>query len=103
VQYFFDVRVNHESLSFDELWEMWEREAEAALPVVKAGRLQVWKVSGQRRVIGVIEADSHDELDRIFMAGLPMAHVLEFVEIVPVRSYEAFAEDVKARWKGGQA
>lgn len=47
----------------------------------------------------VLDAESHDELDRILMAALPMAHVLEFEEIVPVRGYEAFAHDVKARWR----
>jgi muconolactone D-isomerase len=97
--YFFDVRVLHEDMSFDELWESWEREANAALPAVHAGKLRAYKVAGQRRVVGVIEAESHDELDKLFMADLPMAHVLEFVEIVPVREYEAFAEDVKRRWK----
>jgi hypothetical protein len=32
------------------------------------------------------------------MAALPMAHVLEFEEIVPVRPYEAFADDVRSKW-----
>ncbi len=97
--YFFDVRVNQEGMSLGQLWDLWEKEAEATLPVIKAGKLRAFKVSGQRRVLGVIDAESHDELDRIFMAGLPMANVLEFEEVVPVREYEAFAQDVKARWK----
>ena len=66
----------------------------------QAGMLPtLYKVAGQRRVVGVLDAESPDELDRIFVAGLPMAHVLDFVEIVPVRPYEAFAADVRARWK----
>lgn len=87
-------------MSVDELWDLWEKEAEAALAAKRGGKLPaLYKVAGQRRVVGVIDAESADELDRVFMAGLPMAHVLEFSEIVPVRPYESFAEDVKARWR----
>ena len=97
--YFFKVRVDHASLTADELWDLWEKEADAAEGAVAAGKIKnVYKVSGQRRVIGFIEADSHDELDQIFMAALPMAHVLEFEEITPVREYTAFAADVRKRW-----
>jgi hypothetical protein len=40
-----------------------------------AGKIKnLYKVSGQRRVMGVIDAESHDELDQIMMAGRPMAH-----------------------------
>jgi muconolactone D-isomerase len=98
--FFFSVRVEHSDLSFDELWDEWEREVDAAQGAVDAGKIKVlYKVSGQRRVIGILDADSHDELDRIFMAALPIAHRLEFEEIVPVRDYADFAEDVRKRWK----
>ena len=40
--------------------------------------------------------DSHDEMD---MAGLPMAHALEWEELLPVREYFDFADDVERRWK----
>ena len=40
-------------------------------------------------------------LDRIIMAALPMAHYLEFEEILPIREYEGFAEDVRRRWQAG--
>ena len=43
--------------------------------------------------------ESHDELDQILMSALPMAHYLEFEEILPVRAYEDFANDVKRRWQ----
>ncbi len=56
-------------------------------------------MSGDRRVIGILDVSSHDELDRIAMAGLPMAHMLTFEEIVPVREYTAFADDVRRRWQ----
>ena len=59
----------------------------------------LYKVAGQRRVVGIIDAESHDELDQMIMAGMPIAHNLEWEEIWPVREYENFASDVKRRWK----
>ena len=98
--FFFKVRVIHGDLSFDELWDEWEKEVDAAEGALAAGKLKaLYKVSAQRRVIGIIDAESHDELDRIFMSALPMAHRLEFEEVVPVREYTDFAGDVRARWK----
>ena len=41
---------------------------------------------------------STDELDQIIMGNLPMAHYLEMEEVLPVRDYPAFAEDVRQRW-----
>jgi hypothetical protein len=32
------------------------------------------------------------------MAGLPIAHNLEIVDILSVREYTAFAEDLRQRW-----
>jgi hypothetical protein len=32
------------------------------------------------------------------MAGLPIAYNLEIAEILPVREYTAFAEDLPQRW-----
>ncbi len=98
--YFFSVRIDPKEMTFDEMWNLWEKEVDAAIEAKAAGIIKVlYKVSGQRRVIGILDVDSHDELDRIFMAALPMAHYLEFEEIVPVREYENFGEDVKNRWK----
>ena len=37
-------------------------------------------------------------MDQIFMAGLSIAHHLEIAEILPVREYTAFAEDLRQRW-----
>lgn len=65
-----------------------------------AGKLvSAYKVSGQRRVLGVFDVESRDELDRIIMGGLPLAHNLEIAEILPIRKYEDFAEDVRNRWR----
>jgi muconolactone D-isomerase len=98
--FFFNVRVDPKGMSLEELWDIWEKEAEAAMGAKEAGKVvALYKVSGQRRVIGILDVESHDELDQILMAALPMAHYLEFEEILPVRAYEDFASDVKRRWK----
>ena len=94
-----DFRVNPKELSLDELWDEWEKEAEVALEAMEAGKIvTAYKVSGQRRVLAVLDVESTDELDQIIMAGLPIAHNLEIAEILPVREYAAFAEDVRQRW-----
>ncbi len=53
----------------------------------------------QRWVIGVLDVESTDELDQIIMAGLPMAEYLTFEQVLPVREYAAFAEDIRRRWE----
>ena len=98
--YYFKVRVDPKDWSFDEMWNRWEKQAEAALANKAAGKIvALYKVAGQRRVVGIIDAESHDELDQMIMAGMPIAHNLEWEEIWPVREYENFASDVKRRWK----
>ena len=98
--FFFKARVEPKDMSLDELWDIWEKEVESAMCAKEAGQvIALYKVAGQRRVIGIINVESHDEMDQILMAALPMAHYLEFEEILPVRAYENFAEDVKRRWK----
>ena len=47
----------------------------------------------------ILDMESYDEMDRVLMAGLPLAHHLEIKEIAPVREYEAFASDVMQRWQ----
>ncbi len=98
---FTDIKVDpeRELSSLDKLWEVWEEETKAALGALEAGKLvALYKISGQRRVLAVFDVESTDELDRIIMAGLPMAHYLEFEQVLPVREYAAFAEDIRNRW-----
>jgi muconolactone delta-isomerase len=98
--YFIKVRVDHGGMTEDELWDIWEKETEAAMGAKEAGKVvSLYKVAGQRRVVGILDLDSHDELDQIALGGLPMKHVLEWEEILPVRAYEDFAKDVKRRWQ----
>lgn len=95
-----DIKVDPKGLSLDELWKVWEEETKAALGAMEAGKIvALYKVSGQRRVIGVLDAESTDELDQIIMAGLPMAEYLTFEQVLPVREYASFAEDIRRRWE----
>ena len=97
---FVDLRVNPKDMSLDELWDIWEEEAKATLEAMEAGKVvSAYKVCGQRRVVLILDMDSYDEMDRVLMAGLPLAHHLEIEEIVPVREYEDFASDVMQRWQ----
>ena len=100
IEFFFKVRINPRELNLEQLWDIWEKEAEAAMGAIRAGKIKaLYKVAGQRYVIGIIDVASHDELDKIMMAALPMAHYLDFEEILPVRPYPNFAADLKRRWK----
>ena len=97
---FVDVLVDPKGMSQDELWDAWEEEANAALAAKEAGTVvSLYKVCGQRRVLALLDVESLDQLDQIWMAGLPMARYLELKEVVPVREYEAFADDVRQRWQ----
>ena len=95
-----DIRVELKDMSFDELWDLWEKETEVEAEAKAAGKIvDLWKVVGQRRIVAVVDVDSHDELDQILMAALPMAHNLEFDQVLPLRTYESFASDVRKRWQ----
>ena len=95
-----DVRIEPKDMSFDELWDLWERETEATAEAKAAGKIvDLWKVVGQRRIVAVVDVASHDELDQFLMAAMPMAHNLEFLQVLPLRAYESFAADVRKRWQ----
>ena len=44
-----------------------------------------------------MEVESHDQLDQMVMGALPVSHHLTLEEVLPVREYTAFAEDVGRR------
>ena len=71
--------------------DIWEKEAKATLEAIEAGKVvSFYKVSGQRRVVGVMDVESTDELGQILMADMPIARYLLVKEVVPIREYEAF-------------
>jgi muconolactone delta-isomerase len=66
---------------------------------MEAGKVvSLYKVTGQKRVLAIMDVDSADELDQILMAGLPMAEYLNYEQVLPLREYTAFAEDIRNRW-----
>ena len=80
--------------------DIWEKEAKATLEAIEAGKVvSFYKVSGQRRVVGVMDVESTDELGQILMADMPIARYLLVKEVVPIREYEAFASDIMQRWQ----
>jgi muconolactone delta-isomerase len=91
-----DVR-QPEGMPLKQFYEIWSREAEAALAAVKAGKVKaLYKVSGRRVVLAILEADDHDQLDRM-LASLPIVRELGgsvALELLPIRAYESFAEDL---------
>ena len=98
--FFCKVRVDHTRITEKELWDLWEQEAEAALHAKEQGTMVcVYKVAAQRRVVMIVDVPSHDFFDRLGMGMMPMRNIFEVEEILPLREYDSFAEDVKKRWK----
>lgn len=85
-------------LTQKQLMEIWKKEAEAALSAVKAGVVKgLYKVSGKREVVAIVEVKSHEELDQI-LETLPimkeMGHSVH-VEVHAIHPYENFYELMK--------
>lgn len=89
-----------ETMTQKDLFAIWAKEADAALAAKAEGAVvALWKCAGTRRVIAVIDVDTHDTLDRVLL-DLPIMsehghHV--HVDVVPLRRYEDFADDVRER------
>jgi muconolactone D-isomerase len=101
MMFFFSVRFDHSGVPFDELWDEWEKEVDAAQTALEAGKIKnFYTVSGQRRVVGVLDVDSHEGARPYPDGRAPKwAHMLNFEEIVPIREYSDFADDVRKRWQ----
>ncbi len=96
--FFLDFNVEYAAdMTQKDLFSIWSREAEAALGAKKAGVVvDLWKCVGARRVVAVVDVDSHDTLDQILFT-LPIMkemgqHV--YIDVTPLRRYEDFAADV---------
>ncbi len=99
--YLLDFHVEYPGdMSQKQLFEIWSREADAAIGAKEAGVVvDLWKCVGERRVVAVVQVDSPDTLDQILL-DLPIMkehgqHV--DVEVTALRRYEDFAADVKQR------
>ncbi len=88
-------------LTFDELWDLEAQEMDNAQALDESGtvKAQLDKVAAQKRIIGIIDVESIDELDRTAMGRLPMREYLEFEVVWPLRDYESFGEDVRKHFK----
>jgi len=87
-----------ESISQKRLMEIWNKEAEAALSAVRAGKIKgLYKVSGKREVVAILEVNSHEELDEI-LENLPIMKELGHsvsVDVYAIHPYEKFHELMK--------
>ncbi|MDJ0800470.1 MAG: muconolactone Delta-isomerase family protein [Calothrix sp. MO_167.B12] len=102
--YHLDFRVEYsDSMSQQELFTIWEEEADTALGAKQGGTVvDLWKCVGTRRVIAIVDVPTPDILDQILF-DLPIMqkmgqHVQ--VEVTSLRKYEDFAADVKTRLHG---
>jgi muconolactone D-isomerase len=93
-----DFRVEYgATTSQQDLFGTWSREAEAALGAKQAGVVvDLWKVAGERRVIAVVDVESHDSLDEILFTLPIMVEMGQFVDVKvsALRRYEDFAGTV---------
>lgn len=97
--YMLDINVEDRGLSLEQLFDLWEQEADAALQAKEGGLIKsIFKVVGQRRVIAIVDPADHDMADDILMAKLPMAHHLKVNSVTPIREYESFAASLKKRF-----
>ncbi|MFB2647103.1 muconolactone Delta-isomerase [Raphidiopsis sp. BLCC-F218] len=98
--YHLDFHVEYPNMTQKELFEVWSEEADAALQAKKARVVvDLWKCVGIRRVIAIIDVPTPEELDQILL-DLPIMRKMGqnvHVEVTPLRRYEDFAVDVKAR------
>jgi muconolactone delta-isomerase len=93
------------NVSNDELIAIWIREAEAAVGAMDAGAVpHLWKIAGQRVVIGVVDAPTAEDLDHA-LGGLPIIREMGpgmKTEAWPIYDYRTFADDLNAGAYGGE-
>jgi muconolactone D-isomerase len=87
-----------------DLVETWVREAEAAIGAMDAGAVpHLWKVAGQRVVLGVVDVPTAEDLDRA-LGSLPIIREMGSgvrTEAWPIYDYRTFAADLDAGAYGG--
>lgn len=91
------------TMSQQDLFGTWSREAQAALGAKQAGVVvDLWKAAGERRVIAILEVESHDVLDEAVLTLPIMVEMGQFVDVkvTPLRRYEDFAESVNNLLEG---
>jgi muconolactone delta-isomerase len=99
--YHLDFHVEYpDNMNQQQLFAMWSEEADVALQAKQAGIIvDLWKCIGTRRVIAIVDVPTPDTLDQILL-DLPIMKKngqKVQLEITPLRKYEGFAADIKAR------
>jgi muconolactone D-isomerase len=85
------------TMSQQDLFAIWAREAPVALGAKQAGVIvDLWKCVGERRVICIVDVESHDALDEILFTLPIMVEMGQHVDIkvTALRRYEDFAATV---------
>jgi len=86
------------SVSNEDLVEIWKREAAAAIGAMDAGAVtHLWKVAGQRVVLGVVDLPTAEDLDRA-LASLPIIREMGAgvrTEALAIYDYKTFAQDLE--------
>lgn len=92
------------NVSNEELIATWVREAEAAIGAMDAGAVpHLWKVAGQRVVLGVVDVPSGEVLDQA-LGGLPIIREMGpgvKTQAWAIYDYRTFADDLKSGVHGG--
>ena len=91
------------TMSQQDLFSTWQREAEAALGAKEAGVVvDLWKCAGERRVIAILDVDGPDTLDDIVLTLPIMVEMGQFVDVkvTALRRYEDFAGSVNRLRQG---
>lgn len=80
-----------------DFYALWHAEGVASLLAVEAGVIKaIWKVAGKDEVIGVLEVEDGDDLDRglfelaIWKQG--MTHLVDSIEWRVLRPYDSWVE-----------
>jgi muconolactone D-isomerase len=86
--------------TLDDVFALQAHEAQTVgsdVPVVA-----MYKVAAQRRVIAIVDLDSADDLDRLFMSRLPLREYLELETVWPLRPFADFVADCAAGWEAAE-
>ena len=99
--YHLDFHVEYpDNMNQQELFALWSEEADVALQAKEAGIVvDLWKCVGTRRVLVIVDVPTPDTLDKILL-DLPIMKKngqKVQIEVTPLRKYEDFAADIKAR------
>jgi muconolactone D-isomerase len=99
--YHLDFHVEYpDNMNQQELFALWSEEADVVLQAKEAGIVvDLWKCVGTRRVLVIVDVPTPDTLDQILL-DLPIMKKngqKVQIEVTPLRKYEDFAADIKAR------